>query len=66
MIDNIVLVLGLSAVISFAVVWICIIPFIIASISKNTKRSADESEKIRHTLDNIEKELKQLSKSLKK
>lgn len=66
MIDNIVLMILISAVVVFTFVWLCFIPFVIVSISNNLKRSADESEKIRHTLDDIEKELEQLSKSIKK
>lgn len=66
MIGTIVLILGLAVVVSFATVWIFMIPFVIASIKKHTERSADECEKIRRTLNNIEKELEQISESIKK
>ncbi len=62
MIDSFMLVIGILLTILFLLVWLIVIPFVIMHISKNIQHLADENEKIRHTLNDIEKELEQLSK----
>lgn len=62
MIDSFMLVIGVLVIILFLLIWLIVIPFTIMSIAKNIQHLTDENEKIRHTLNDIEKELEQLSK----